>query len=106
MSIAVKSIESVAEFTSYKFSNRGEGDLYEAIIIDGIPYFIKFNQDKKKMLMVPHIEEATRIIKPPEKQEYPYQVYEFENVMEIEKYAEKIINEEINLDVLFKKSKS
>src|SRR5215217_4195937 len=98
--------EKKREFTAYKFSNRGESDLYEAIIIDGIPYFIKFNQDKKKIQMVPHIEDATRIIKPLEKEEYPYQAYEFENFIEIEKYAEKIINEEINLDVLFKKSKS
>jgi hypothetical protein len=101
-----KEKEKKREFIAYKFSSRGESELYEAIILSGIPYFIKFNREKNKVQSVPFIEDATRIIRPPEKEEYPYQAYEFENFMEIEKYVKKIINEKISLDILLEKSQS
>ena len=34
------------EFTSFKYSNRGKGDLHEAIMLAGVPVFVKYVDDE------------------------------------------------------------
>jgi hypothetical protein len=89
---------------AYKYSNKGKGELYEAVIIDGKPYFLTYNRNHKKIKFAEHIEENGRVIEPPEKEEYPYEAYEFTDEKEIENYFKEALDE--NLDTLFNKIES
>jgi hypothetical protein len=69
------------EVPAYKYSKRGQGILHEAIILQGEPQFVAWYGDNgpntESIHIVPNIEEATRIIRPPNAEEYPYTPYEF-----------------------------
>ena len=65
-----------------KYSFNGKGVLHEAVIISGKPYFIKFTNGKIEL--VEQVEENTRILRPPEKEEYAYKTYEFESIEEVQ----------------------
>ena len=86
--------------SAYKYSNRGKGDLYEAIIVDGIPYFLTFNSTINGIELVSHIEEKDRIIFPPEINDYPYEPYEFRDKEEITSYIDDVVKQD--RDTLFK----
>jgi hypothetical protein len=85
-----------------KYSFNGKGDLHEAVIISGKPYFITFTNGK--IVLVEQIEENTRILRPPEKEEYPYKAYEFESLEELQEIISKALN--ISKDELYTNSKS
>src|SRR5215831_7873678 len=72
-------------YTVYKYSNRGKSILREAVIVSGLPVFLQYDNNEFKI--VENIEEASRIIRPPNPEEYPYEPYEFENTDEIKRIA-------------------
>jgi len=85
-----------------KYSFNGKGVLHEAVIISGKPYFIKFTNGKIEL--VEQVEENTRILRPPEIEEYPYKPYEFDFIEEFQEIISKAVN--ISKDELYTKSKS
>ncbi|MGE5634190.1 MAG: hypothetical protein ACM3VV_03080 [Deltaproteobacteria bacterium] len=97
--------KSKREFVTYKYSQMGKGELYESILINGLPFFIKYSNITKQIEQVENIPENTRILRPPEIEEYPYTPYEFSSLEEINRYKDKIIDENIDIDYLFQQSK-
>jgi hypothetical protein len=81
----------------YKFSNKGQGQLKEAAIVAGNPCFIKLHVDKDKgkcfIQWEPKIESITLNLRPPLREEYPYEPYEFSTVEEPQKYLQLAMNE-------------
>jgi hypothetical protein len=75
------------ECTTYKYSNKENGQLHEAVMLSGRPVFLKC--EKGDILYVDQIEETGRIIKPPSAEEYPYDAYEFADMQEVKSYREK-----------------
>ena len=92
------------EFITYKYSQMGKGPLHEALIVNGLPFFIKYNHVSKEFELVENIIENSRILRPPNIEEYPYTPYEFESNDDLSFYIEKA--REITLDELYKHSKS
>jgi hypothetical protein len=84
-----------------KYSFNGKGDLNEAAIISGKPYFITFTNGKVHLME--NIEENTRILRPPEREEYPYKPYEFESLEELQEIISNALN--ISKDELYTHSK-
>ena len=93
-------------FVTYKYSQMGRGELKEAVLISDQPSFIKYNRETKEFELEEKIEENNRILRPPEREEYPYTPYEFSSLEEINRIKDKIFNENIDIDFLFQKSKS
>jgi hypothetical protein len=93
------------EVRAYKYSAKGTSSLYEAIIVQGEPHFITWSESKNKFTSKPQIEEATRIIKPPSAEEYPYTPYEFVDVQELNEYFAKA-NSIKSLSELYKTAKN
>jgi hypothetical protein len=89
-------------YSTYKYSNKGKGDLHEAVILSGLPVFLKYENGEIKTIQ--QIEESSRIIKPPNIEEYPYEPYEFVNIEEVRSYFDRAKKESI--DSLFQKAKS
>ncbi|HEX9320239.1 MAG TPA: hypothetical protein VF884_14995 [Nitrososphaeraceae archaeon] len=58
-------------------------DLHESIILNGIPLFIYYDTGLGRVITRNEIEEATRILKPPNSEEYIHIPYKFENLEEI-----------------------
>jgi len=77
----------------YKFSKKGNGQLKEAVIIEGKAYFMKYNQEKGFIQVEPKIIETTPVLRPPLSQEYPYSPYEFKTVEEPQRYLQKALKE-------------
>jgi hypothetical protein len=92
------------EFVTYKYSQLGKGSLHEAVIINGLPLFIKYNQNSKEIELIEKIEENNRILRPPEIEEYPYTLYAFESNDELKEFINKA--KIITLDELYIKCKS
>lgn len=92
----------------HKYSNKGQGQLSEACIIEGKPYFIAYtvNEQKRKDFIVspPLIQEDIRVLKPPHKEQYPYEPYEFKSINEPNYYLQKAKQETV--DSLYQKIKS
>jgi hypothetical protein len=59
---------------AYKYSKRGRGILHEAIILGYERCFVAWHKhsDTDSVYITPEIEEATRVIVPPNAEEYPY----------------------------------
>ena len=74
------------EFVLYKYSQMGRGELNEAILISDQSRFIKYNRKSKEFELEEKIEENNRILRPPEREEYPYTPYEFSSLEEINRY--------------------
>ena len=82
---------------AFKYSNEGKDDLYEAIILEGKPVFLKYNSKTGKLDVVPRLQEGTRIIVPPRPENYPaYAPYEFESLEEVEKHLERARHDSID----------
>jgi hypothetical protein len=92
-------------FVTYKYSQLGRGELKEAVLISDLPSFIKYKRETKEFELEEKIEEKNRILRPPEREEYPYLPYEFSSLEEINRYKDKILHENIDIDFLFQKSK-
>ena len=93
-------IKKVIPISKYSFN--GKGDVHEAVIINGKPFFITFTDGK--VGIVEKIEENTRILRPAEVEEYPYKAYEFESIEQLQQIISKAIN--ISKDELYTKAKS
>ncbi len=95
------------EIVTFKYSQMGKGELYEAVLSGGsLPFFTKYNYGKNEFELVKNIEENSRILRPPEREEYPYTPYEFSGLEEINHYKGFILNNNVGRDYLFQKSKS
>jgi hypothetical protein len=92
------------EFVTYKYSKMGKEDLHEAVLVNDLPFFIKYNPHSKEIKLLEKIEENSRVFRPPEREEYPYTPYEFETYNELVFFLEKA--REITLDELYNKCKS
>src|SRR5215831_18980025 len=82
------------EFPVYKYSYKGKGPLYEAVIVNGNPVFLKYEDDE--VILVHKIEEDNRVIRPPYSEEYPYEPYEFVNTEEIQNLVQQAKSISIN----------
>jgi hypothetical protein len=91
-------------YATYKYSAKGADVLHEAILAAGQAAFIIYDKDQHKIKAVQYMEEATRMLKPPNSEEYPYEPYEFANVDELQLYMDRAANESI--DSLYQKTKS
>jgi hypothetical protein len=90
--------------TTFKYSQLGKGELYEAVFIEnGSPVFIKYNDQLNEFQAFEQIEEATRILTPPTLEECPYLPYEFESLDEINNINNFIENNNIGLDYFYNK---
>jgi hypothetical protein len=85
-----KSETNKKEVPAYKYSKRGQRILHEAIILSGERQFVAWygenGPNSESIHIVPNIEEATRIIRPPNAEEYPYTPYEFVDREELNDY--------------------
>src|SRR5215212_825889 len=91
-------------YPAYKYSCKGKGNLHEAVILAGIPVFLRYDKDNDEIKSLEQIEESSRLIKPPNSEEYPYESYDFENIEELCSYKERAKLETI--DSLYRKAKS
>jgi hypothetical protein len=90
--------------TTFKYSQLGKGDLYEAVFInDGLPVFIKYNDQLNEFESFQQIEKTTRILTPPSYEECPYLRYEFESLEEVNSINRFIADNHIDLDYLYRK---
>jgi energy-coupling factor transporter ATP-binding protein EcfA2 len=90
--------------TTFKYSQLGKGDLYEAVFINnGLPVFIKYNDQLNEFESFQQIQETTRILTPPSYEECPYLRYEFESLDEINSINKFIDDNHIDLDYLYNK---
>lgn len=88
------------EYMTFKYSFRFKGTLHEAILLNGKPVFLKY--ENGQVQVVPKIEEEDRMLRPPSIEEYPYEPIEFESYEEIKKY-QAIISREVTKEILFQK---
>ena len=93
------------EITVYKYSHRGKGDLHESVIVSGKPFFLRYDYQRDKIVLIDKIEEPTRILLPPSEEEYPYDPYEFKNINEINTVYLERVKKETN-ESLYKKIKT
>jgi hypothetical protein len=91
--------------TTFKYSQLGKGDLYEAVFIndEGLPVFIKYNDQLNEFQTFDQIEEATRILTPPSYEECPYLRYEFESLSEVNSINKFIDENNVSVDYLYRK---
>ncbi|HEY7082377.1 MAG TPA: hypothetical protein VH500_22025 [Nitrososphaeraceae archaeon] len=89
------------QFTAFRYSNRGRTTLHEAILLEGRPVFLKYENGNLEVIQ--HIEEINRIIRAPSHEEYPYEPYEFSNKDEIQNYLEQ--SKQAYIDSLYLKAK-
>jgi hypothetical protein len=85
------------EVTVNKYSQNRKGNLFEAVLVQGKPYFITVSNENntKEFELVSKIEESTRILIPPSIEEYLHEPYEFKSQAEIESYIKKAEKETI-----------
>ena len=74
--------------TTYKYSKRGKGELYESVMLGGIPTFLRYDEKNDKLVPHQQIDEEYRMLRPPRLEEYPYTPYEFSSIEELDKYLE------------------
>ena len=86
-----------------KYSNKGKGQLKEAVIMDGEPYFLKYSEEKGLLYVEPCIDEKTRKLRPPHLEEYPYEPYGFTS-QSLNSYYLPLAKKE-TIDSLYKKIK-
>ncbi|HJR85005.1 MAG TPA: hypothetical protein VJ772_06505 [Nitrososphaeraceae archaeon] len=78
----------------YKFSNNGHSQLREAAIIEGKPYFLKYNQQKGFIQTEPKIIDVSPQLRPPLAKEYPNSnPYEFKTVDQPQVYLQRALKE-------------
>ncbi len=91
--------EKKREFVTYKYSKMGKEDLREAILINDLPFFVKYNHVSKEIILLEKIDEIRRVLRPPEREEYPYTPYEFESNEELQYFIE--VADTTTLDELY-----
>jgi hypothetical protein len=93
--------KSLSEYPTYKYSRPF---LHEAIILGGIPRLISYAPKFDRILPFENIQEPSRILRPPNREEYPYLPYEFKDEQELEECLKRAKSETI--DSLYQKAKS
>jgi hypothetical protein len=88
-----KEEEPLPVFPTYKYSKPG---LHESVILGGLPFFIKYDAESVEIIVIEHIRENSRILRPPNYEEYPYRPYEFVNAIELSDYVRRAKDETIN----------
>jgi hypothetical protein len=88
------------DYMTFKYSSRFRGLLHEAILLNGTPVFLKY--ENGQIQVVPTIEEQDRILRPPSIEEYPYEPIEFNSQEELKKYQDTVLNE-VDKEILFQK---
>lgn len=91
------------EYIAYKYSQRGKGELHEAIILAGKPVFLKYDLEDSQFKIVEKIREGNRVIRPPYPEEYPYEPYAFSIFEEIPAVAAQA--KEATIDSLYEEAK-
>jgi hypothetical protein len=84
--------EKLSKHSIYKYSSKRRGDLHEAVIYNGLPLFLTYDNSSDKIKVVENIRENNRILRPPDIEEYPYEPYEFAGMGEIQKYVDVVRN--------------
>ena len=93
------------EIIVFKYSQLGRGPLHEAVIVNGLPFFLKYDHDTQTFELVENIEENSRILIPPNEENYPSSpAYSFESNEELAFFMQKA--KEVTLDQLLKFSKN
>jgi hypothetical protein len=92
-------------YSTFKYS-KNRKELHEAVIISGLPYFIKYNGHDGKLVAVERVEEPGRILRPPNAEEYPYIPYEFATVDELEDYLKRAKDKTTTIYSLYQSWKS
>jgi hypothetical protein len=97
MTTQQKQDSKLVEEIVYKFSNKGLDQLKEAAIVEGKPCFIKYycdeQKDKRFIQWQPNITDITPTLRPPLREEYPYNPYEFKTADEPQKYLQLALHE-------------
>ncbi|MPZ05863.1 MAG: hypothetical protein GEU26_05490 [Nitrososphaeraceae archaeon] len=88
------------DYMTFKYSSRFRGVLHEAILLNGTPVFLKY--ENGQITTVPTIEEQDRVLRPPSIEEYPYEPIEFNSYKELKKFQQ-IVFEEVDREILFQK---
>jgi hypothetical protein len=83
--------EQKREYATFKYSSRFRGALHEAILIDGEPVFVKY--ENGRLEIVRKVEEFNRILRPPCIEEYPYEPIEFSSLEEVTRFERMALNE-------------
>jgi hypothetical protein len=97
-----KDDKPLPEYPVYKYSRPF---LHEAIILGGIPAFISYGPKFDKILQFENIiEPSSRILRPPNREDYPYTPYEFKDELELEEYLRRAKSETI--DTLYQRAKA
>src|SRR5918995_3854706 len=86
-------------FPTYKYSRLG---LHESVIVGGLPFFIKYDFESCELVSIERIDENSRVLRPPNYEEYPYRPYEFVNIVELSEYVKRAKSETI--DSLYRKA--
>lgn len=92
------------EIPIYKYTANFKMPLHEAILLAGQPFFIAYDPQKKFIGCINNIEEAKRILRPPDSSEYPYEPIEFESLTELKKYTELALEQ--NPDSLYQMARA
>jgi hypothetical protein len=61
--------EQKREYATFKYSSRFRGALHEAVLVNGEPIFLKY--ENNHLETVRRVEEINRILRPPRIEEYP-----------------------------------
>ena len=93
-------------YPTYKYTKNRKDILHEAVIITGLPYFIRYDKESDILVKVEKIEEPSRILRPPSAEEYPYEPYEFVDEAELEYYLNKVKDKATTKYSLYQRWKS
>jgi hypothetical protein len=94
-----KEAKPLPVFPTYKCSKPG---LHESVIVGGLPLFVRYDSESGELLAVKTIEENSRVLRPPNLEEYSYRPYEFVDAAELSEYFKRAKNE--TLDSLYRKA--
>ena len=98
----VKDKKQPPTYPTFKYSRPF---LHEAIILGALPSFIAYDTKADKIFTFENIGELpSRILRPPNREEYPYQPYEFADEEELAEYLRRAKLED--KDSLYDKAKS
>jgi hypothetical protein len=93
------------EIPVFKYSQLGRSQLHEAVIVNGLPFFLKYDHITQEPELVENIEENSRILIPPNEENYPSSPpYSFESNEELAFFIQKA--RQVTLDQLLKFSKN
>jgi hypothetical protein len=99
----LKDNASETTLVAYKYLNIKRQPLHESVILAGRPMFICYKNGRVEA--VEQINEDSRIIRPPSREECPYPSYEFADLNEVETYINRVKSSAIGIESLYSKLK-